>query len=215
MNNHCLELPKIDVGKRAVISGRTGSGKTTLACWLLKRSPLNWFILNPKWTAGYKSLPGVNVIEGFNIRKIDRSIQQNKFTLINPKKGENNDAELMDSIIGYYHERFENIGFCADELYTLHKAGQAGDGLIGWLTRGRELGQSFVGCTQRPAWISRFVFSEADYIATKALNLKDDRKRVFEMTGHEVLLESIPPPSWYWYNVADDRLCRYGGVPLK
>lgn len=204
--------PLILPGKRAVIAGRTGSGKTTLACWLLKRSPLHWVILNPKHTAGYKTLPDCNIVSGFNLRDIERSIEKHKFTLINPGTGEST-PDTLDAFVEWLHATYRNVGLCCDELYTMHSAGQAGAGLIAWLTRGRELGQSFIGLTQRPAWISLFCFSESDYLGEMDLTLKKDRQRFYEFTGDKRSLARLPPRVWQWYETEADSLLRFGAVP--
>ncbi len=205
-------LPEIKPDKRAIISGRTGSGKSTLACWLLSRSNQHWLILNPKWTKAYQALPESEVFEGFKESDIMRSLGKNRYTIIN-FPGSQANAEYMDGVVDYIHNCFENIGLCADELFTLHTGGKAGPGVTGWLTRGRELKQSFVGLTQRPAWISRFAYSEADYIVGMDLVLADDRKRLFEASGNPHFLQRIPPRRWLWYDVGMDTIEKYGPVP--
>ena len=205
-------LPIVARDKRAILTGRTGSGKSTLACWLLNRSPNHWLILNPKWTKAYKDLPESETVEGLDVKKIGRSLEKNRFTIVNPSGSEAR-HDVMDDIINYYHESYEGIGLCADELLTLHNNGRAGSGLTGWLTRGRELKQSFLGITQRPAWISQFLFSEADYVACMSLNLKKDRQAVAEATGRLEMLEQLEARKWFWYDVVRDKLQRFGPVP--
>ena len=207
------ELPEIKTGKRAIISGRTGSGKSTLAGWLLNRSKQHWVILNPKWTAAYKALPESLVLEGFRENAFNTSLERNRYTIIN-FDGKTANAEYMDEVITYVHSRYENVGLCADELFTLHTGGRPGAGLTSWLTQGRELKQSFIGLTQRPAWISRFCFSEADYIIGMDLSLKEDRKRLHENSGCPYFESRLEPRKWIFYDVANDSVEKYGAVPL-
>lgn len=206
-------LPRIEPGERAIVAGRTGSGKSTLATYLLRRSRQHWAIFNPKLTAAYKRLPNANVITSFKASKVEKSLQDFQYTLLNFNSREA-DPEFMDEIIEWLHENYKNIGLCADELYTLHVNGRPGPGLVAWQTRGRELQQSFLGLTQRPAWVSKFVFSEADYIAGMDLTLPEDRKRMRDNTGFEGFLNRLEPHYWRWYNVAADTDTLWQPVPL-
>lgn len=206
-------LPHIDPGERAVIAGRSGSGKSTLANWLLTQSPGVWIILNPKWTKAYEKLPNSTTVRSFDAAKIDKAFREKRFVIINPRQEEAT-PEAMDNFVQWLHDAYENVGLCVDELYTLHKNGKAGDGLLSWLTRGRELKQSFIGLTQRPAWISQFVFSESNFIGEMSLTLPADRKRMYEFIGHEKSLENLPVRQWLWYNVEADELRLFNPVPV-
>ena len=209
-------LPRLDPGTRTIVAGRTGSGKTSLARYFMQRlnTGQHWVILNPKHTAGYKSLPDAVVLEGWDARKFERAISKHRFVILNFKTAEL-DSDFMDSVLLYIHETYNNIGICADELYYLHKFGEAGDGLIGILTRGRERKQTFLGLVQRPKRISLFAFSESDYIVMMALNLESDRKRMVEATGDQRFIESLPKYHWRWYTVDADAAQTWGPVPLS
>lgn len=205
--------PIINPGKRCVAAGRTGSGKSTLAKWLLQVSPGHWVILNPKNTRAYDELPDSNNVEGIDIGKIRKSIEEFRFTVVTPKANQLQ-PDTLDLFIEWLISEYTHIGICIDELYAVHKNGVAGAGLVGLLTRGRELNQSFFGLTQRPAWLSKFLFSEADYIVGMALNLEADRKRMFEFTGKRQYLDKLPERDWLWYDVAHDKLRAFNPVPI-
>ena len=179
-----------------------------------KRNGQHWVILNPKHTGGYKSLPGAKVLDGWNTKKFDRSIAENRFTIVNFRTAELT-ADFMDEVLLYIHDSFDNIGICCDELYYLHKFGEAGDGLIGILTRGRERNQTFLGLVQRPKRISLFSFSESDYIVSMALNLEMDRKRMVEASGDDSFIEGLPKYHWRWYEVDRDMSQLWGPVPFS
>lgn len=208
-------LPVLKPGSRTIAAGRTGSGKTSLAKWLVEsRNAQHWVILNPKHTAGYDALPDAVVLNGWDGKKFDRAITEHRFTVINFKPQELS-ADFMDSVLWYIHETYNNIGILADEMYYLHKFGEAGDGLIGILTRGRERKQTFLGLVQRPKRISLFAFSESDYIVSLALNLESDRKRMVESTGDNAFINPLPKFHWRWYTVDDDSSTLWGPVPLS
>jgi len=207
-------LPLLNQGQRAVLCGRTGSGKSTLANWLAIRSPGHWLILNPKGTSAYKNLPDCNTVKGINLNKIEKSLEEYRFTNLIPSPGQST-AENMDAFVEYMHQSYTGVGLIVDELYSMHKNGQAGQGLIAWLTRGRELKQSFLGLTQRPAWVSKFVFSESDYVGGMSLVLSDDRKKMYEMTGQSEMLGVLPEHEWLWYDIRKNSLRYLAPVPLS
>jgi hypothetical protein len=207
--------PRIEDGQRVTVAGRTGSGKTTLACYLMERSPQTWVVMNPKHTAGYKFLPGIVVLNKYDEKQLKREMERAKYVALN-LSGDQASAEYMDAITERLHHSFRNLGLCFDELYTAHTgSGKAGPGLTGWLTRGRELRQSFLGLTQRPVWVSRFCFSEADCIISMDLTLEADRRVLYEHTGQEPFLDRQLNHKWLSYDVSEDRLDLYGPVPVK
>ena len=209
-------LPRVGRGKRAIIAGRTGSGKSTLANWFLMRSPGHWVILNPKWTKSYNRLPDsvtVHYSGDSDFKKLERAIMESRYAVVEPSSHAA-DNQTLDELVMTMHEKFEDIGLCVDELYSMHNGGRAGEGLLGWLTRGRELRQSFLGLTQRPSWLTQFLFSESDYIGGMSLGLEDDRKRMVKMTGMQAFETVLPKHHWLWYDAGEHRLRKFGPVPL-
>lgn len=208
-----MPAPLISPGKRALISGSTGCGKSTLACWLMKRSPGRWVVLNPKHTAAYAEMDNSCVVNSLDISKVEKSMMKYRYTIVNPDSRQA-DSDNMDDFIMDLHSGWRNVGLVCDELYTVHKGAVAGKGLIGWLTRGRELKQSFIGLTQRPAWISKFCFSESDYLGFMYLFLPEDRKRAVEMTDIKALNRKLPEREWVWFDPARENVTHYGPVSL-
>lgn len=136
-----------------------------------------------------------------------------RFTIVNPT-AEQATASYMDALVSHLHQTYQGIGLCVDELYSLHQGNaRAGEGLTGWLTRGRELKQSFLGLTQRPAWVSKFIFSEGNYIGGMSLVLPDDRKKMYEYSGRDEFLLKLEPRQWLWYSIDNDSLRHFGPVP--
>jgi hypothetical protein len=206
-------LPQIEPGERFVVAGRTGSGKSTLASWFLSRSIQHWVILNPKHTPFYRQLPDSIVHRKFKPRDLLSDARRRKFVVLE-LAGVEAEPQFMDGIIAWLHAALRNIGLCADELYTLHaSSGRAGPGLTGWLTRGREYRQSFLGLTQRPVWVSRFVFSEASYLIEMDLTFEEDRETLYEYTGSRYFLARVLGHRWLCYNVQGDTVTLYGPVP--
>lgn len=208
--------PKINPGKRCLAAGRTGSGKSTWGSWMLERSPGRWVIMNPKHTAAYQDLPDSVVIPGLDFKAMDLELEKgnNRFMIVNPGSHEASPEE-MDAFVMRLHQEWTHVGLCCDELYAMHQGNaRAGQGLLGWLTRGRELKQSFLGLTQRPAWLSQFLYSESDYICTMSLALPDDRKRLVSMTGESIFNEELPPHYWLWYDMVQRDYRYFEPVPI-
>lgn len=180
----------------------------------MQRSAGHWVIINPKWTKAFDSLPEAKKIVSIRkTKEIAKSIFENRFTIINPKADESN-VDDLDLLIQWLHESFIDIGIYVDELYYIHSNNRAGPGLIGVLTRGRELNQTFLGATQRPVGISRFLFSEADYICGMSLTTEDDRQRMADYTGHKEFLVKLKAYDWLWYDIGRDTLHGWGPVPI-
>jgi len=215
------DTPHIPAGKRAVVVGRTGSGKSSLAGFLLRQSPQQWIILNPKGTRSYDGLPDMITVNGLDWKKLERAMMEKgrdhkarwRFINLVPNMHQAN-FDAMDDFLMALHESYTHIGFVADELYTLNQNGRAGPGLTAWLTRGRELKQSFLGLTQRPAWVSKFIFSEADYIGEMSLTIAEDQKRMYDVTGKEEMRQNIPNYEWLWYDVGRDKIRWFNPLPL-
>jgi hypothetical protein len=210
-----MEYPRILQGKRGVVVGRTGSGKTQWARWELIRSPGSWLILDMKNDDGFNDclilteLPSIEkIIKTFKKLKEDK---QTPWIVLRPKIV--NDPGLIDNWIWYIHEGMTNVNLYVDELYYIHENGRAGSGLTGWLTRGRSRKQSFLGGTQRPRWVSNFVFSESDYFSIFDLNLLQDRKRIHEFIGRDEVLTNPGQYKWRWFDISKNKLLTFGPVP--
>ena len=201
-------LPRLNAGQRALILGRTGSGKTTGAAWLLSRSAGQWVILNSKFDPLLTQCgPSVK----WSAPDIQRGLIDNRIVVAHP---ESYDPEILDSELLALIETRAPVSVMVDELsYTHFANGRAGPGLQGLLTRGRSRGQSFIGCTQRPAAISQFCYSESDAFGVYRITLPQDWSKLIAITGRASIKRVRAPYYWAWYDVTADRLREYGPVP--
>ena len=201
-------LPRVGAGERAMVIGRTGSGKTTGAIWLLSRAPGRWLVVNSKADPALDALgPAV----AFDARAILAMPDDVRVMVATPRTFE---PDELDRVLLELCESRMPLSVLIDELLYFHGPnGRAGPGLMGLLTRGRSRGQGFIGCSQRPAAISQFCYSECDYFAVYRLTLPQDWSKLIAVTAKPAIRQRRPPFFWGWYDVRADRLGEYGPVP--
>lgn len=200
-----VDVTFLKPGSRTTLCGKTGSGKSTIAITMLRKSRQKWILIDPKADDKIATLNPA-VIHSLKLADVQRAWKEGyQYVAIQPPpqtKPLDIDAFILDA-----YENLTNFGVYIDELYYIHNAGRAGDGLTAILTRGRSDKITYLGATQRPAWISLFCLSEADYIAQFKLQLENDRKRIYSVTGEAVMLNNPPAPySFYYYDSPGDSL---------
>jgi hypothetical protein len=163
-----FRLPRID--QRISIIGRTGSGKTHGAAWILSRSAFDrqpFVIVDYKYDSLLCNIPRIEEI-GVNSR-----IPRNPgLYIIHPQPTEIDEVEGLMERVWYK----ENTGFYIDEAHMLPSKGA----FQSLLTQGRSKQIPMIVVTQRPAWVSKFVFSEADFFCVYDITDRQDRKRIEE-----------------------------------
>jgi hypothetical protein len=99
-----------------------------------------------------------------------------------------------------------NLVVYIDELYALVEFGQSKPPKIlsRIYTQGREKEVGVWGATQRPSWVPMFTLSESDWFFAFRTQLQDDRRRLAELMGEEVM-QPIPDKHGFWvYNTEWD-----------
>jgi hypothetical protein len=155
--------------QRVLVNGRTGSGKTQFAVWLLSQanylsSP--WVVLNQKCTAIIDNIPGAKHVEN-NFRPKRPGIYIYHHI---PDK----DDDALNELLWYVWGR-GNVGVYMDEGYMIPPRLPSLNALY---TQGREKHIPMITLTQRPSGMSRFAVSESDFFALFPITDKEDRKRV-------------------------------------
>lgn len=200
------ELPRLpNSSQRIAVIGRTGSGKTQFAVWVLSRRnflKMPWVIFNFKGDELIDSIPYADHVPVGHIP------QRVGIYVVHPLPGQRDE---MEAYLWALWQR-QNVGLFCDEAYMLKRS----DAFEACLTQGRSRRIPMICLTQRPSWVSLFVFTEAQFYAIFALNRKEDRQTVADyMPGDEYELATLPEfHSWY-YEVGRNRLWQLRPVPSE
>lgn len=152
--------------QRLAVIGRTGSGKTVAALWHLSRRNLQarpWIVYD------YKTDEHINAIE--RAQHVDTDFVpkgRDKGVFIVHPLPEQDDEAVANQMWALW--RRGNVGVYIDEGYMIDSKNKAFKAL---LTQGRSKRIPMIVLSQRPVWLSRFVFSEADFI--QCFDLTDER----------------------------------------
>lgn len=190
-----ITLPRFD--KRTAIIGSTGSGKTQLAFWLasVRHDPAR-----PFYIFDFKGESLIEELEYLGAQEISiyGNLPSKPGIYILRPIPERDDKAVAEFLWKIWAKG--NALVWIDEGYML---GARNPALNACLTQGRSKGIEMMILSQRPVWISKFVFSEANFFAVMNLTLEDDRKFVSGYVGGNKI-QLLPKYHAYWYN-ADDQ----------
>jgi len=180
--------------------GRTGSGKTVLALFLLSEAN---FQSKPYYIVDYKGDDHIAQLDRANEIGLTDLPRKPGIYIVRPLPHQEEDVEKW---LWRVYEA-GNSGLYFDEAYMVPDNGA----FPAILTQGRSKGINSLIITQRPAWISRFVFSEANQYAIFHLNDRDDRKKVWRfLPDDKIMRKRLPDYHSLWYDVDRNHL-----VPLR
>lgn len=163
---------------RATFLGQTGTGKTTLARYLLGlRSDVPVLIFDWKglidWP-GYRRFTSLQQLVGANKRR----------SIYAPGVSEFQSQDHWETFFRYAFQK-GNCQVYVDEVYAVTSNDDLPDWYHACLSRGRERGVSVYSSTQRPMRIPQVILSESEHHYIFFLKMAQDRKKVESMTGLE------------------------------
>jgi hypothetical protein len=154
---------------RAVLMGRTGSGKTVLAMHLLasRRFVVVHDSKDKLFWPGYARYTELSALMQAPEPKL----------IYAPNHWEIDDLEKQELFFRWIYER-KNTTLYVDEVYAVANANNIPHYYRACLTRGRQLGISTFSATQRPKRIPLEILSESEHYYVFSLLLPEDRDKV-------------------------------------
>lgn len=201
-----IRLPRSD--DRTAVIGRTGSGKTIFGIWLLSTQDIDsrpWIIID------YKGDELINSIEKAEDIDYDVNLDKLKPGIYILRVLPREEANLTDFFQRVWMH--EDIGIFIDEGYMI---GNRDKYFNACLTQGRSKHIPMIVLTQRPLWLSRFVFSEASYFFIFDITHSKDRGVVKEYVKDEYrdrVDEKLKRFHSLYYDVGDPNMRVVGPAP--
>jgi DNA helicase HerA-like ATPase len=159
--------------ERHAIFGKTGSGKTHFGLWALSHRSyprMPWVVLDFKGDGMISAIPG---IEAIDLRHAPP--RRPGLYVARPLPSDVDDGIVSGWLMAVWAR--ERTGLFIDEGYMLPPRDRA---LRAVLTQGRSKRIPIIALSQRPAWISPFVMSEAEHLSVFFLQTPADIERVGE-----------------------------------
>jgi hypothetical protein len=181
--------------QRVAFTGKTGSGKTFAARYLLR--PIRRLIcIDPKmqlvndrqWKLEPPERDALNAL-----RKGDYA----RVVYWQPPAIDNDGFPVWDSVFEFAWD-IQDVVVYIDEMYSVAKNGRLSYPLRRLYTQGRFPMVGVWASTQRPSFVPLEMFSEAEWSFTFTLRMEDDRKRVARSLGFDEIMEPIRDEHGFW-----------------
>lgn len=192
--------------ERVFICGKTGSGKTALAEFLLKKSN-RLVVIDSKGNLKDR----MNLLDDNKGLKLLSKGREARVQILTP---------IVDNPQLYFEDLFQqiynmgNVILYIDEIFAITNGRDYGKWLTALYTRGRELGIGVWISTQRPSRIPMFSLSESDYYFMFRLQLDEDKKRMSKILGEGVLKPIEDEHGFYMYSTKNDELIYSKGLKI-
>lgn len=188
--------------QRAVIIGATGSGKTVAGMWHLS---MRDYDIKPWLAFDFKDDENLNAIpRAVHMTCSDPLPEQPGIYIVHVMPDDPNLSPMFQRI--WMHQR---MGVYIDEGYMI---GQHDSWYRALLTQGRSREIPIITLSQRPVWMDRFVFSEAEFFQVFRLNDVRDIRSVQAFIPYDIT-KRLPEYHSYYYDVKRNELVVLQPVP--
>ena len=197
---------------RVALLGRNGSGKSTMAAFLLSEADIDrkpWIIVDYK---GEEIFDKISSSERDAINDLEVNEEAPKkpgLYRVEPTPGADDDA--MEKMLWRIWER-QRTGIYIDEAHLLPDRSDAFKAL---LVTGRSRQIPMMVVSQRPVWVPREVFSESNHHIVFDMSRYDDRKMAGSFVDPDG--EALPRLKAFhsiWNDVRQNRRFQMGPAPL-
>ena len=181
--------------QRVAFTGKTGSGKTFAARYLLAPirrliviDPKMQIITDNKWRVEPPSNDALKAL---------RKGEYARIVHWEPPAIDNEGFPVWDSIFEFAWE-LGDVVIYIDEMYSVAKNGRLSYPLRRLYTQGRFPLIGVWASTQRPSFVPLEMFSEAEWAFTFTLRMVGDRKKVAQSLGFDQIQEPIRDEHGFW-----------------
>lgn len=202
-------IPK--VGNRSLFLGQTGSGKTFCMLHLLGAyyGRYQIQILNTKGD------PSIDALDAPVVRHIDEVhlFRWPKYPVViyEPDGDELHDLEILDDWCQWIYDR-QNTVAVIDELTQVASGAKARPGFLNLITRGRIRNCTVFLGTQRPAWVPKIAYTEAQHFYKFYLADADDRKRVASVTHPAMMGQPKYKHGFHYFEVGTRKVYEFRSI---
>lgn len=195
---------------RVFITGKTGSGKSTLVKYLLATAPRLIVIddkddMSEKWN-----------LEDYRDTRENKSKISNRddfrFRLVNNQE---DILSVLSLVYSTATKETKSVIIYIDELTgTIPNPKMIPPIYRDIWSRGRSKNIGGWSNTQRPTEIALFFFTEVEHIFMFTLNHDDDRKRIAKVGGKQLMVKPLDKYGFYYYNGNSNEIKYYSKLNI-
>lgn len=191
---------------RTTVIGRTGSGKSHFAAWLLSTQNFDempWIIIDYK----DEDTDIINQIQRVHPLNYDDPIPTKPgLYILKPMSG---DKDMLEQWLWRVYSQ-GSIGLFFDEVFPV---GQHNEAFNTIMMQGRSKHIPMIVCTQRPSNVSVYCFSEATFYMIFDITKRSDRVKISQEISEISSRYEVPKFHSYYYDVPNKYLDKLGPAP--